>query len=251
MAARVRADDRAVELGLADDRDAAARAILAGLVYEGSQRIDKPGQQLAAGAVLTCRERPRFVSRGGYKLEAALERFSIDVAGLCALDAGCSTGGFTDCLLQRGAALVHAVDVGYGQLAWSLRCDARVSLRERTNVRSLAGALDPLPTLVVADLSFVALASIVPALVAAAAEEATFVLLVKPQFEVAREHLDRGVVVDESVRRRALEAVQASLAGLGLVVEGAIESPLRGADGNVEYLVVARRDSPSAEPSLD
>ena len=158
LASRVRADDRLVALGLAASREEAARLVLAGLVLDGTRRIDKAGEQVAADAPLTVRARGRFVSRGGDKLDAALERFAIDVRGAVCLDAGCSTGGFTDCLLQRGAARVYAVDVGYGQFAWSLRTDPRVVLMERTNVRSVdPAALDPRPTLVVADLSFVSL----------------------------------------------------------------------------------------------
>jgi 23S rRNA (cytidine1920-2'-O)/16S rRNA (cytidine1409-2'-O)-methyltransferase len=219
--------------------------VLAGLVLEGTRRIDKAGEQVASDAALTVRARGRFVSRGGEKLDAALERFSIDVRGEVCLDAGCSTGGFTDCLLQRDAARVYAVDVGYGQLAWSLRNDPRVVLMERTNVRSIDPAsLDPRPTLVVADLSFVSLGSILPSLVALAAPgDSRFVLLVKPQFEVAASETDRGVVVSEEIRSRALNGAVDAVRKIGLSVVGTIESPLRGAEGNVEYLVVATASS--------
>jgi 23S rRNA (cytidine1920-2'-O)/16S rRNA (cytidine1409-2'-O)-methyltransferase len=240
---RVRADDRLVELGLAATRSDAARLILAGLVLEGTRRVDKAGETLAAGAALTVREKGRFVSRGGDKLEAALEEFGIDATGAVCLDAGCSTGGFTDCLLQRGAARVYAVDVGYGQFAWSLRQDARVVLMERTNVRTIDPAsLDPRPGLVVADLSFVSLASILPSLLALSSpDEAMFVLLVKPQFEVAAAETDHGVVVAQEVREAALARVQAAVRESGLEVLATMESPLRGAEGNVEYLLYARR----------
>ncbi len=242
LARRVRADDRLVALGLADTRGEAARLVLAGLVLEGTRRIDKAGEQVASDAPLTVRARGRFVSRGGDKLDAALEHFRIDVEGAICLDAGCSTGGFTDCLLQRGAARVYAIDVGYGQFAWPLRGDARVVLMERTNVRSIdPPALEPRPHVLVADLSFVSLASILPALTALAAPAAIFVLLVKPQFEVAASDTDRGVVVSEEIRSRALDGAIEAVRKAGLDVIGTIESPLRGAEGNVEYLLAASR----------
>lgn len=219
--------------------------MLAGLVHEGTRRIDKAGQGVRPDAGLSVRPRRRFVSRGGDKLEAALERFSIDVSGRACLDAGCSTGGFTDCLLQRGAARVYAVDVGYGQFAWSLRQDPRVVLMERTNVRKVdPGALVPPPSVIVADLSFVSLRSVLPPLVSlaeAAEVDVTFVLLVKPQFEVAAAELDRGVVRSAEAREAAVQAVEAAVLASGLKPVGSMESPLPGADGNVEVLLVATR----------
>lgn len=216
--------------------------MLAGLVLNGTHRIAKAGELLAAGAGLTVRPRGRFVSRGGDKLDAALDRFGLDVRGRTCLDAGCSTGGFTDCLLQRGAAFVYAVDVGYGQFAWSLRTDPRVRLMERTNVRAIdLATLDPRPGVIVADLSFVSLASVLPSLRRLAAPaSAVFVLLVKPQFEVAGRDTERGVVVRAEVREAALANVEEAVRGSGLVVTGTMESPLRGAEGNVEYLLAAR-----------
>ena len=217
--------------------------MLAGLVLDGTRRVDKAGEMLAGDAPLSVRHRGRFVSRGGDKLDAALEGLAIDVRGAACLDAGCSTGGFTDCLLQRGAAKVYAVDVGYGQFAWSLRTDPRVVLMERTNVRAIdLAALDPRPTVVVADLSFVSLASILPSLVRVAAPPPArplFVLLVKPQFEVAGRDTERGVVVSPEVRASALARVEEAVARAGLVVTGRLESPVRGAEGNVEYLLAA------------
>jgi 23S rRNA (cytidine1920-2'-O)/16S rRNA (cytidine1409-2'-O)-methyltransferase len=182
----------------------------------------------------------RFVSRGGEKLDAALAAFGIEVAGRRVLDAGASTGGFTDCVLQRGAASVVAVDVGYGQLHERLRANPRVEVRERVNVRSLeTGALGPAPDLVVADLSFISLRTVAEALLAVAAPGADLVLLVKPQFEAGREEAarGRGVIRDPSVRADALESVAVHLAGLGATIMGAMVSPLRGADGNVELLL--------------
>jgi len=216
--------------------------VLAGLVLDGTRRVDKAGEQVAVDAPLSVRSRGRFVSRGGDKLDAALERFAIDVADAACLDAGCSTGGFTDCLLQRGAARVYAVDVGYGQFAWSLRTDARVVLMERTNIRSVdPAALDPRPAIVVADLSFVSLAGIVRSLVALASPSgAEFVLLVKPQFEVASSDTDRGIVVSQEVRAGALTKVEEAVRNGGLEVVATMESPITGAEGNIEYLLHAR-----------
>jgi len=211
---------------------------MAGRVLHGTRRIDKPGQRLEAGPVLALKDRRRYASRGGLKLEAALARFSLDPRGRVCLDAGASTGGFTDCLLQHGAVRVYAVDVGYGQLAWELRQDPRVVVMERTNVRRLGAlALDPSPTLIVADLSFTSLCTVLPSLLALAARPCDMILLVKPQFELEREHLERGVVRDPVQRKRALAKVEERARGLGLGVRGAIESPVPGADGNVEWLL--------------
>jgi 23S rRNA (cytidine1920-2'-O)/16S rRNA (cytidine1409-2'-O)-methyltransferase len=184
-----------------------------------------------------------FVSRGGEKLAAALDRFGIDPSGLRCLDAGVSTGGFTDCLLQRGALHVAAVDVGYGQLAWALRSDPRVTLFERTNVRELTPAELPYsPSLVVADLSFISLALVTPALERLSATNATYVVLVKPQFEAARADVGTGGVVrDPGVWLRSLAAVRDAFAACGAGTVGAMASPLRGPAGNVEFFLHARR----------
>jgi 23S rRNA (cytidine1920-2'-O)/16S rRNA (cytidine1409-2'-O)-methyltransferase len=198
---------------------------------------------------------PRFVGRGGEKLDAALERFGVPVAGRRALDAGASTGGFTDCLLQRGAAQVVAVDVGYGQLHERLRADPRVEVRERTNVRTLdrsalAGGVD----LVVADLSFISLRTVLPVLVPLVDPEGDLVLLVKPQFEAGRREASRGagVVRDPEVWRRVLEEVARAARDSGADRMGLMASPLTGADGNVEFLLHARRrDGEAAEATLD
>ena len=243
LATRRRADQRLVELGLAASQEEAGRLVLAGLVLEGTRRVEKAGEQVAADADLRVRSRKRFVSRGGEKLDAALEGFSIDAAGRVCLDAGCSTGGFTDCLLQRGANRVYAVDVGYGQFAWSLRTDDRVVLMERTNIRSVDSAnLVPPPTLLVADLSFVSLAAVLPSVVALAPPvPCDFVVLVKPQFEVAGADTERGVVLRPELRTQALAKVGAAALDCGLEVLSTMESPLHGADGNVEFLLHARR----------
>lgn len=191
---------------------------------------------------------PRFVGRGGAKLDAALERFAVVVEGRRCLDAGASTGGFTDCLLQRGAREVVAVDVGYGQLHERLRADPRVVVRERTNVRHLEpGDLGPPVDVVVADLSFISLRTVLPALVAQAAPLAELVLLVKPQFEAGREEVSRGrgIVTDPRTWRRVLHDVCGALVAHGAAIMGAMVSPLTGADGNVEFLVHAATGAPA------
>jgi 23S rRNA (cytidine1920-2'-O)/16S rRNA (cytidine1409-2'-O)-methyltransferase len=227
-----------VARGLAATRDEAARIVMAGDVSVSGRRIEKPGEQVPLDVELRVRAAAKHVSRGGGKLEAALDGFGVDVAGRVCLDAGCSTGGFTDCLLQRGAARVYAVDVGYGQLAWSIRNDSRVVVCERTNVRSLRRVdLVPPPTLVVADLSFVSLCSVLPALVDLCARPGELLVLVKPQFELPPAEVAGGVVRDPALRARAVEAVAAAGRGLGLTVRGPIESPVPGADGNHELFL--------------
>ncbi len=200
--------------------------------------------------VLVAGEPPRFVSRAGEKLAAALDRFAVDPAAARALDAGASTGGFTDCLLQRGAAAVVAVDVGHGQLHERLRADPRVTVRERLNVRDLApGDLGAPFALVVADLSFISLRTVLGALVAQAAPGADLVLLVKPQFEAGRAEASRGrgVIRDPAVWRRALDGVGTAIAGHRAAIMGAMVSPITGAEGNVEFVVHART-APAAPP---
>lgn len=201
---------------------------------------------------------PRFVSRGGEKLAAALARFGVAAAGRRALDAGASTGGFTDCLLQAGAAHVVAVDVGRGQLAWGLRADPRVSLLERTNVRALdAAAIGGSVDLVVADVSFISIVTVAPALARCSTPAADLVVLVKPQFEAGRDRVGSGGVVrDHAVHRAVLREVRDGLAAAGLTVVDAMVSPLRGADGNVEFFVrcehaLGRGTPPLTDAALD
>ncbi len=242
MAKRRRADELLVEASLVATKEEAARYILAGKAFHGTARIDKAGQLLPADAAVRVADRKAYVSRGGLKLERALDEFGIDIDAVVALDAGCSTGGFTDCLLRRGARRVYAVDVGYGQLAWELRGDERVAVMERTNVRNVRRAdLDPPPGLVVADLAFVSLTKVIDHLAELAGPDGTLVVLVKPQFEVARSELVKGVVVDASARERALAEVVASAEAVGLRSSEPLTSPVRGADGNVEYLLALTR----------
>jgi 23S rRNA (cytidine1920-2'-O)/16S rRNA (cytidine1409-2'-O)-methyltransferase len=245
---RRRLDVEMVRRGLVETRSEAAQAIRAGKVAVGGRTMVKPSTLVASEepVVLTEPSR-RFVSRGGEKLDAALSRFSISVAGSSALDAGASTGGFTDCLLQRDASRVLAVDVGYGQLAWSLRQDPRVMVMERTNVRNLRPEDLPfLPHVVTADLSFISLRAVIPALVACSLPRARFVLLVKPQFEAGRAEIGpKGVVRDPRTWRNVLGDVAAACEGQGLVVEEMMASPVPGPAGNIEFLLYAtRRDPP-------
>ncbi len=239
-AMRRRLDLELVRRGLTDSRARAQEAIEAGLVLVSGARADRAGRLVSPDEPVHLEAPPsRFVSRGGEKLAGALDRFGVEVAGRRALDAGASTGGFTDCLLQRGTAAVVAVDVGTGQLAWSLRNDPRVTVRERCNARhlTLADLGGEAVDLVVADLSFISLRLVAPALAAVARDGADAVLLIKPQFEAGRGQVRRGgLVTDPAVHRTVLEAVTAALAGDGLTPLAVMPSPLRGASGNIEFL---------------
>jgi len=245
MAAKQRLDTMLVARGLAESRAKAQALALAGLVYSGERRLDKPGQMLADDTPLECRGRGHpYVSRGGVKLAHALDHFAIDPAGAIALDIGASTGGFTDVLLQRGAAKVFAVDVGHGQLDWRLRQDARVVVLERCNARHLTRAEVPEPpALVVCDASFIGLETVLPATLALAAPSASLVALIKPQFEVGKGRVGKGGVVrDPALHEEVCSRIATWLAGqAGWSVLGLTESPLRGPDGNVEFLIAARR----------
>jgi 23S rRNA (cytidine1920-2'-O)/16S rRNA (cytidine1409-2'-O)-methyltransferase len=232
-----------VRRGLAPSREQAQAAIDAGRVTVAGAPAAKAARLVSAGEpIAVAGDGPRFVSRGGEKLDAALEHFGIDVSGRRALDAGASTGGFTDCLLQRGAKEVVAVDVGYGQLHERLRADPRVVLHERTNVRTLdAAAIGGAVAIVVADLSFISLRTVAPALLACATGGADLVLLVKPQFEAGREEAARGkgVIRDPEVHERVIGEVASALEDLGAAIMGTVQSPITGADGNVELLLHA------------
>jgi len=249
---RRRLDAELVRRGLVPSRARATDAISAGRVLVAGALATTPARQVATDESISMTAPPRrFASRGGDKLDAALFAFPVHVSGRRALDAGASTGGFTDCLLQRDAARVYAVDVGRGQLDWALRSDLRVTVLDRTNVKHLvANDLDGAVPLVVADLSFISLVRVAPVLVACATEDADFVLLIKPQFEAGRDRVGkRGIVRDPSVHAAVLQEVTAGLTAARLVVLDAIESPLRGADGNREFLVHARRSGVAMESS--
>jgi len=233
---KVRLDSLLVERGLVESRSLAQRLIRAGEVLVDGQLADKPGADVAESAGIVLKAKPRFVSRGGEKLAAALERFPVDVGGLVAADIGASTGGFTDCLLQHGAAQVYAIDVGYGQLAWELRQDARVVVMERVNARYLA-ALPELVDVIVSDVSFISLRIVYATAVQWLKPGGTVISLIKPQFEAGREHVGKGGVVrDPAVHRQVLETVTAEMAALGLGLRGLMVSPLLGPAGNVEFL---------------
>ncbi len=255
MSRRLRLDAELVRRGLARSREQAADLIAAGRVAVGGQTAVKPASQVSMDAAITVGRptgQPDYVSRGGHKLAGALAAFSgLEVAGKRCLDAGASTGGFTDVLLRAGAAHVIAADVGYGQLAWSLQTDPRVTVLDRVNIRTLTPAqVAPPPELVVADLSFISLTLVLPALAACAAPEADFAVMVKPQFEVGRDLVGSGVVRDPELRFAAVAAVAAAAAGLGLGVAGVTASPLPGPSGNVEYFLWLRRGSPELDEGV-
>jgi 23S rRNA (cytidine1920-2'-O)/16S rRNA (cytidine1409-2'-O)-methyltransferase len=249
---KLRLDAELVRRGLARSRDQAAELIAAGRVEVGGTPAAKAATQVGVDAAITVRQAAAardYASRGGHKLAGALAAFApagLSAAGRRCLDAGASTGGFTDVLLGAGAAHVVAVDVGYGQLAWPLRTDPRVTVLDRVNVRALEpGQVAPPPELVTADLSFISLTLVLPALAACAAPGADFVLLVKPQFEVGKGKVGAGGVVrDPALREAAVGAVAAAAAGIGLGTAGVTASPLPGPSGNVEYFLWLRAGAP-------
>jgi 23S rRNA (cytidine1920-2'-O)/16S rRNA (cytidine1409-2'-O)-methyltransferase len=247
MAAKTRLDVALVERGLADTRAAAQRLVMAGLVFSGERRLEKAGQTVAAETALEVRGQLHpYVSRGGLKLEKALDHFAIPVAGRIALDVGSSTGGFTDCLLQRGAAKVYAVDVGTNQLAWKLRTDPRVVSMEKTNMRAVTRAEIPEPIdVVVCDASFIGLATVLPAALALAAPGAHLAALIKPQFEVGKGRVGKGGIVREpELHQEVVETIQTWLGEQpGWQVLGVTESPITGAEGNKEFLIAAQLSS--------
>jgi 23S rRNA (cytidine1920-2'-O)/16S rRNA (cytidine1409-2'-O)-methyltransferase len=237
---KVRADVLLQSRGLAESRTRAQALILAGSVVAGDHRVEKPGQLLDEAVELRVKEQLRYVSRGGLKLEKALDHFALSPQGRVCVDLGASTGGFTDVLLERGALRVHAVDVGRGQLHPRLRADARVVVHERVNARALR--LAERCSAAVADLSFISLRLVLPALVAALEPADAWVcVLVKPQFEAGRTEVGKGGVVrDPAVHARVVSEISEELRRLGLEVLGSVESPIRGPAGNREYLVAAR-----------
>lgn len=238
---RVRLDTLLAERGLFSSRTRAAASVMAGEVRVGGhgERAQKPGQLVDREVPVAVDERPRFVSRGGVKLSNALESFALDPAGRLCLDVGASTGGFTDCLLQGGARHVVALDVAYGELAWGLRNDDRVTVLERCNARAIdAGALAYEPDFAVIDVSFISLAKILPAVLACLAPSHDVLAMIKPQFEVGRGNVGKGGVVrDPDDRRAALVAVAAAARGLGASVLGFASSGLPGPKGNRESFV--------------
>jgi 23S rRNA (cytidine1920-2'-O)/16S rRNA (cytidine1409-2'-O)-methyltransferase len=243
-----RLDQALVELGLCPSREKARRSILAGQVRINGQVAGKPSDPVKAKDQIALAAGERFVSRGGFKLEHALEHFSLEVTGLTAIDIGASTGGFTDCLLQRGAAKVYAVDVGRGQLAWTLRRDPRVVVMERINARDLVPEAFPAPfaavPLVVMDCSFISLRKILPAAIALLRPSGKIVALVKPQFEAGKAEADRGagVIRDPAIHARVLSELEEFVGSRpGLQWRGVTPSPLLGPSGNKEFLVLIEK----------
>lgn len=250
-----RLDRLLVDLRLAESREQARRLIMAGEVLVDEQVIDKPGHPVPLAASIRVRRPLKYVSRGGLKLEAALDSFHFDVTGKTAIDVGASTGGFTDCLLQRGAAKVYAIDVGYGQLAWKLRQDERVIPLERTNIRylsALPGGV--LADLAVIDASFIGLALVLPPTLSLLTVHADIIALIKPQFEAGRENIGKGGVVrDPQIHRQVLEETIALAHTQALYVAGLTVSPAPGPAGNIEFLIWLQRQSGSEiaiEPAI-
>lgn len=246
MASKERLDKLLVERGLAGSRQRARALILAGKVLVEEQTIDKAGTEVRIDATIRLKgEDLPYVSRGGLKLAEALAVFALEVGGRTALDVGASTGGFTDCLLQKGAARVYAVDVGYGQLAWALREDARVVNLERTNIRHLAPeVLETTPDLAVIDASFISLDKVLPPTLALLAENAEIVALIKPQFEVGRGKVGKGGVVrDPDLHRQVIENVRRLAERLNCEVLGVADSPILGPKGNREFLIHLQKRS--------
>lgn len=243
--AKKRLDVALVERGLVDTRARAKAVIMAGTVYVAGERVDKAGALVKDDAEIVLKgETLKYVSRGGFKLEAALDAFGVDAAGKTAVDVGSSTGGFTDCLLQRGASKVYAIDAGRGQLDWKLRNDPRVVSMEKFNARYLKPediGGEPVGIAVI-DVSFISLTKIIPPAAGVLAPGGVLVALIKPQFEVGKGEVGKGGIVrDEAKRKEVVDKITAFASGLGLEVRGVIESPITGADGNVEYLICAEK----------
>ena len=244
-----RLDQALVERGHCESREKAKRAVMAGLVKINGRPARKPSDTIQPGDELTLVAREKFVSRGGLKLEHALRHFQLDPAGMTAIDVGASTGGFTDCLLQSGAAKVHAVDVGRGQLAWKLRRDPRVVVMEKTNARQLGPAHFPPPfapvDLVVIDCSFISLRKILPPAVALLRPSGRIIALIKPQFEAGKAEADKGagVITDPAIHERVLRELRefVAVANPALRWRGVTESPLLGPAGNKEFLVLIEK----------
>ena len=243
-ASKTRVDQLLVERGLAESRTRAQALVMAGLVFSGETKIAKPGQSIAADAPLEVRGRDHpWVSRGGIKLAHALEAFGLDPAGAVAMDIGSSTGGFTDVLLSNGASRVFAVDSGTNQLAWKLRQDPRVTVLEKTSARVLTPEMIDVPcNWVVCDASFIGLAKVLEVPLQLAAPVCQLVALIKPQFEVGRAEVGKGGVVrDPALHRRVCGEVRDWLEGQGWSVQGIVESPIKGPEGNIEFLIAAQR----------
>ena len=239
MSGTERVDVLLVSRGLCESVEQAKRLVMAGEVMTGTERVAKPGSRIPRDAPLNVQARPKYVGRGGFKLEGALRAFGIEPAGMICLDTGASTGGFTDCLLQHGAAKVHAIDVGTNQLVWKLRQDPRVVSREKFNARHLrVEDLGERVDLAVMDLSFISLTKVLPAVFGVLREGGTVICLIKPQFELRKEEVGRGGIVREAdLHRKAVDTIRSFVVDeLGREWKGLVESPITGTDGNVEFL---------------
>ncbi len=250
--AKQRADALLVERGLAESRNLAQRLVMAGQVRANGQVVAKPSSMLDTEVTLEVDRGPRYVSRGGEKLEAALQAFAIPIDGKVCADVGSSTGGFTDCLLQHGAAKVYAIDVGKGQLHWKLRQDTRVVVMEETNARSVQ-LLPEFVSLIVVDASFISLKTLLPVIVRWLQPNADLVLLVKPQFEAGKQEAGRGkgVIRDAGIHQRVLAEVLTFAQGLGLSIRGLLRSPVVGPKGNIEFLLWVQNEGASIAPADD
>ncbi len=251
-AAKQRLDVVLVERGLCESREKAQRAIMAGEVKVGENTADKPGARVAEDAVITVKAAEKYVGRGGFKIEGGLDGFGIDPAGSICLDIGASTGGFTDCLLQRGAAKVYAVDVGHSQLAWKIRSDPRVVVREHLNARYLSRDDVPEPIdLCVIDVSFISLTLILPPAVPLMRCSGVIVALIKPQFELRKEEVGKGGVVrDPALHQRAVSKIESFVRDeLKARWDGCIPSPILGGEGNTEFLACIRTGATQAKQS--
>ncbi len=251
-----RIDKLLIDEGFAESRTKAQAMIMAGVVLVDEKRVDKPSETFPPGSLIRVKDsgpESRYVSRAGLKLESALDHFRISPEGYSCLDVGSSTGGFTDCLLQHGADSVMAIDVGTNQLAWKLRNDPRVEVRENVNARSLQPAdFNRAFDLIVMDVSFISATKILPNLIDLVREEGRIVVLIKPQFEVGRGEVGKGGIVRETKKHeRVVKEVNAFAEGLGLSVIGTIESPITGAEGNIEFLACYEKPAPTADGSGD
>ena len=243
MAAKERVDTLLVSRGLCESRELAKRLVMAGKVLCGTERISKPSQKIAPDAALALKEGPKYVGRGGFKIEGALKEFGIDPTGWICADLGASTGGFTDCLLKHGAAKVHAIDVGTNQLVWKLRSDERVVSREKFNARNLTvDDIGERVKLVVMDLSFISLTKVLPSAFSILEEGGSVISLVKPQFELSREEVGKGGIVREpDLHQKSVDKIREFITNeLGREWAGLITSPITGTDGNVEFLAWMR-----------
>ena len=249
-----RIDQLVFDRGLTDSRERAKTSIMAGLVFVNGQRCDKPGTPVAEDAQIELRgDAIPYVSRGGLKLEKALKVFNFDPSGIVCADCGASTGGFTDVLLKNGARKVYAIDVGYGQLAWSIRSDERVVVMERTNVRYVTpDMLDETPQLAVMDLSFISIKLVLPVVRELLPEDGTVICLIKPQFEAGKDKVGKkGVVRERSTHVEVVRDVLDFVAGAGYTALGLDYSPIRGPEGNIEYLLLLKKgeyDAPALDP---